>query len=101
LYVNTEFYIYSLNPENGNINWQTDSRGGSRLQYHNGVIYFTAGALLRAVDATTGEKLLAIEAPSRADDDGAYFQPVLTIDHDNDRIYTASYTHAYCYPTLR
>jgi outer membrane protein assembly factor BamB len=101
LYVNTEFYLYSLNPENGNINWQTDSRGGSRLQYHNGVIYYTAGALLRAVDANSGESLMAIEAPSRADDDGAFFQPVMTVDHENDRIYTASYTHAYCYPTLR
>lgn len=100
-YVNTEFYLYSLNPENGNIIWQKESRAGSRLQYHNGVIYYTGGSKLRAVDAASGESLMAIEAPSRAADDGAFFQPALTIDHENDRIYTASYTHAYCYPTLR
>ena len=101
LFVNTEFYLYSLNPENGNVIWQKESRAGSRLQYHNGVIYYIGGATFRAVDAASGESLMAIEAPSRADDDGAFFQPVLTIDYDNDRIYTASYTHAYCYPTLR
>ncbi|MBK6266102.1 PQQ-binding-like beta-propeller repeat protein [Marivirga sp. S37H4] len=100
-YVNTEFYLYSIDPENGNILWQKESRAASRLQYHKGVIYYTGGTSLRAVDAITGESLMAIEAPSRAEDDGAFFQSVITIDHENDRIYTASYTHAYCYPTLR
>jgi len=71
------------------------------MQEHKGVVYYTDGISLRGVDAASGEVLLEVEAPSRANDDGAFFQPVLTIDHENDRIYTASYTHAYCYPTLR
>ncbi|MBK6266104.1 PQQ-binding-like beta-propeller repeat protein [Marivirga sp. S37H4] len=104
LYANTEFGVYCLNPENGNILWrfEGDDEGiSSRMQYHKDVIYYIGGAKFNAIDATTGEKLLAFEAPSRAVDDGAFFQPVMTIDQENDRIYTASYTHAYCYPTLR
>ncbi|WMN07012.1 PQQ-binding-like beta-propeller repeat protein [Marivirga arenosa] len=101
LYVNTEFQLYALDAETGNILWQIDSSAGSRMQEHKGVVYYTDGISLRGVDAVSGEVLLEVEAPSRATDDGAFFQPVLTIDHENDRIYTASYTHAYCYPTLR
>jgi outer membrane protein assembly factor BamB len=101
LFVNTEFVLYALDAKTGGIMWQIESRAGSRMQAHKGVVYYRSGSVLRGVDMTTGEILLEIEAPSRASDNGAYFQPVLTIDHDNDRIYTASYTHAYCYPTLR
>ena len=101
LFVNTEFVLYALDAETGDIIWQIESRAGSRMQDHKGVVYYRSGSVLRGVDMATGEILLEIEAPSRASDDGAYFQPVLTIDHENDRIYTASYTHAYCYPTLR
>jgi len=101
LFVNTEFVLYALDAETGDIIWQIESRAGSRMQAHKGVVYYRSGSALRGVDMATGEILLEIEAPSRASDDGAFFQPVLTIDHENDRIYTASYTHAYCYPTLR
>lgn len=104
LYVKAGFGLYCIDPENGNTLWSNEGSGegnASRLQYHNDVLYYIGGAKFNATDATTGEKLLAFEAPSRASDDGAFFQPVMTIDHENDRIYTASYTHAYCYPTLR
>ncbi|WMN10781.1 PQQ-binding-like beta-propeller repeat protein [Marivirga salinae] len=104
LYVKAEFGLYCIDPENGNTLWSNEGSGegnASRLQYHNDVIYYIGGAKFNAVDASTGEKLLSFEAPSRADDDGAFFQGVMTIDHENDKIYTASYTHAYCYPTLR
>ena len=101
LFINTEFSLYSIDTERGSVLWHVPSRAGSRLHYHKGVIYYIGGGKFNAFDAATGEKLLAFEAPSRADDDGAFFQGVMTIDHENNRIYTASYTHAYCYPTLR
>ncbi|MBK6266105.1 PQQ-binding-like beta-propeller repeat protein [Marivirga sp. S37H4] len=101
LFINTEFSLYAIDTKKGNVLWQVPSRAGSRLRYHNGVIYYTGGTKLRAVDATSGESLMAIEAPSFSKDGGAFFQPVMNIDHENNRIYTASYTHAYCYPTLR
>lgn len=101
LYVNTEFQLYALDAETGNIIWEIESSAGSRMQFHKGVIYYTDGISLRGIDSLSGEVLMETDAPSRAQDEGAFFQPVLTIDHENDRIYTASYTHAYCYPTLR
>jgi outer membrane protein assembly factor BamB len=105
LYVNTEFGVYCINPETGAVIWSKlngEKEGNSsRMQYHNGVIYYIGGGMFHARDANTGEKLLFFEAPSFAKDGGAFFQPVMTIDQENDKIYTASYTHAYCYPTLR
>ncbi len=105
LYVNTEFGVYCLDPETGAVIWSElngEKEGNSsRMQYHNDVIYYIGGGMFHARDANTGEKLLFFEAPSFAKDGGAFFQPVMTIDQENDKIYTASYTHAYCYPTLR
>ncbi len=105
LYVNTEFGVYCLDPETGAVIWSElngEKEGNSsRMQYHKDVIYYIGGGMFHARDANTGEKLLFFEAPSFAKDGGAFFQPVMTIDQENDKIYTASYTHAYCYPTLR
>ena len=99
--VNTEFQLYALDAETGAINWQIDSSAGGRMQHHKGVVYYNSGTTLRGVDMANGEILLDIEAPSRTNNSNAFFQGAITIDKENDRIYTASYTHAYCYPTLR
>jgi len=104
LFAKAEFGLYNIDKGTGNIIWENSLSGegnASKLGYHNEVIYYIGGGRFHAVDSNSGQKIFQIEAPSYLKDPGAFFQPVLTIDHENDRIYTASYTHAYCYPTLR
>jgi hypothetical protein len=101
VYVNTEFILYSLDKYTGEVNWSIPSYAGSRLVIHQDVLYYIGGSNLIGVNIFNGEKLLDIEAPSYRNDQGAFFQPIITIDHENDKLYTASYTHDYCYPTLR
>jgi len=97
--------LYCINVSNGTTIWKTRSAGtSSPLQYHENVLYFIGGStgLLHVVNATTGEHICKIKAPSAYSDSDDFFSSSsgCTIDPKTNRIYVSSYTRAYCYPTV-
>lgn len=95
--------LYCIDAETGSIIWETPSAGtSSPLQLHKGVLYFVGGSdgLFHCVNATTGKFIYSIKAPSQYKDHNDFFSRICTVDHDTDKIYVASYTTAYCYPTV-
>jgi outer membrane protein assembly factor BamB len=95
--------LYCIDAETGSIIWETPSAGtSSPLQLHKGVLYFVGGSdgLFHCVNAATGKFIYSIKAPSQYKDHNDFFSRGCSVDHDTDKIYVASYTTAYCYPTV-
>jgi outer membrane protein assembly factor BamB len=104
LYVVTEDNLMCLDIASGSVVWDVvpEHLGlNSRMVLHKGTLYFVSGGRLNAFDAVSGQQLMSLLAPSiEWSGVSDNFQSVMTLDAENDRIYTASYTAAYCYPTL-
>ena len=95
--------LYALNPDNGYHLWQIESSGtSSKMQYHNGIIYFNGGGngLLHAVNAQTGEYIWQYESPDLVHHSGACFDNAITVDKETGRIYTANYLNALCFEAM-
>lgn len=104
LYIVTEANLMCVDIATGTIIWDVvpEHLGlNSRMVLHKGVLYFVSGGRLNAFEANNGRQLMSLTAPSiKWSGVSDNFQSVMTLDAENDRIYTASYTAAYCYPTL-
>jgi hypothetical protein len=104
LYVVTEYNLMCVDINSGSVMWDvvpTHLGLNSRMVIHKGILYFVSGSRFNAFDAANGNELMSLEAPSlkwSGLSDG--FNSVITLDAENDRIYTTSFTAAYCYPTL-
>ena len=82
----------------GNLLWESKSiEIESRLLIHKGVIYATGGFELKAISLENGELLWSFRSPHEKDNSGAFFAPILSIDPQTDRLYTANYLYALCY----
>jgi outer membrane protein assembly factor BamB len=95
--------LYCIDAATGSIIWETPSAGtSSPLQLHKGVLYFVGGSdgLFHCVNATNGKFIYSIKAPSQYKDHNDFFSTICTVDHETDKVYVASYTTAYCYPTV-
>jgi hypothetical protein len=103
-YIVTEDNLMCISIASGGIIWDVVPVHlglNSRMVLHKGVLYFVSGGRLNAFDASNGQQIMSLLAPSiQWSGVSDNFQSVMTLDAENDRIYTASYTAAYCYPTL-
>lgn len=98
---------YGLNPDNGNIIWQTTTGGnGSPMHYQENVIYFTSGGngKLYAIDILTGELLWEVNSPEIEQDDFAIFTSQIngipSQNGEKGKIFVSSYLSAYCFEAV-
>lgn len=106
IYANRDGYdptLYCIDALTGSIIWQTLSSGtSSPLEYHKGIIYFIGGSdgLFYVVNATTGQIIYKIKAPSAFEDSNDFFTATgCKVDTIEEKVYLSSQTTAYCYPT--
>lgn len=96
-------YMYALNPETGQLIWQTRTSGtSSRLFYMNGVVYFKGGGdgLFHAVDAATGRHIWKLRSPDLGRRSGAWFHANQQAGADG-KVYVMSYLSLFCYKAAR
>lgn len=94
--------LWSIDKNTGKVNWQKPSTGiSSSLSYFNNTLYFVGDMKLQIVDASNGENLAEIFAPSSVTNPNDTFNDFCTIDPSTGRIYLASLSRAYCYPAFR
>ena len=92
-------YLWSVNKYTGEVNWKKPSTGiSSSLSYYNDILYFVGDMKLQIVDATNGETLAEIYAPSSWENPNDNFNDFCTVDPATGKIYLASLSRAYCYP---
>jgi outer membrane protein assembly factor BamB len=95
--------MYALNPETGDILWQTKTSSASgNLFQMNGVVYMTGlgDGKLHAVDASTGKKLWELRSPDNKPTNGNSFFTE-TVTGDGQYIYVRSFLNLYCYKAAR
>jgi outer membrane protein assembly factor BamB len=94
--------LYCLNPDNGNIIWQTEGSGtSSRLSYLNGIVYFAGGAdgKLHAVDISNGKTVWLLEGKYL---DDSYFKTnaIYVFPAEGNKaakVIALTHQHAYCF----
>lgn len=103
---NEDGILYCLNPDTGDIIWQTQGSGtSSRLSYLNGVVYFVGGAdvKLHAVDINKGETVWLLDAKYL---DKSMFKinavSVFAAEGDQPaKVIALTIQHAYCFEAFR
>ena len=90
--------IHAINPNTGQILWKTLTNGsGSLLDYKDGVIFYAGGGFMRAIQASDGQVLWKAESPDYAANSDAFFEDIVTIDPETNKLYTGNYFNALCY----
>ena len=89
--------IYCRDKNTGELKWKSQGVAqSSRHGHYEGKIYFSNGNLF-VLDLQNGSKLHTAISPDYEENEGAFFDRVLSIDPETGRIYTANYISALCY----
>jgi outer membrane protein assembly factor BamB len=93
---------YCIDTQTGKNIWVIDKVGSpdSFIRYHNGILYYLAGAQLRCVDIQTGELLASISNP----DDSYIQERVVVVPQPNGekaKVIIFSYKNMYVYEAIR
>jgi outer membrane protein assembly factor BamB len=93
---------YAIDTDTGKNIWVLENMGGTNsfIRYHNGVLYYLAGARLRCVDIKTGEILASLSTP-----DGEYMQQRVVVvpqpNNEKAKVIIFSYKNMYVYEAIR
>ncbi len=95
-------FMYALNPDTGQIIWQTQTSGTSSPPFYmNGVLYFTGGGdgRFHAIEAATGKYIWKLRSPDLSKRSGAWFRGPLA--GSDGKVYVMSYLSLFCYKAAR
>jgi hypothetical protein len=96
--------VYAIDLQTGNLLWEKPvSANGSKLGYRNGVLYMIgANGRMYILEASNGEILYEIIAPTYLDNSNDYFETDnMTVDKKAGLVYVCSYSTAYAYKAIR
>lgn len=104
LAVNAVEHLYIMDAATGKVlrDVPIGSNDSSNIAHHNGVLYFTSGYSLYAVDINTGQRLWREPSPNGSDKLPAGFQYAgVAINHELGLLYTSDAYFAMCIKLLR
>jgi outer membrane protein assembly factor BamB len=96
--------VYAIDAKTGNTKWEASvSANGSNIGYINDVLYMIgADGYMHIIDATNGDKLYEIKAPSELENSADFFETDnMTVDKEAGLVYVCSYSTAYAYKAIR
>ena len=95
--------LFCMDGQTGKPIWIKDydfTYDNSKIIFRQGYLYLICGSRFNIFSAHDGSLVSSVYPPvSPHSSDSDKFQPVISIDKENGRVYTASYSKAYCYPT--
>jgi outer membrane protein assembly factor BamB len=102
LFMTTVTKLFCFNATTGQQLWQEEentSGSPSRILYYNNTIYYTSigNGNFHVIDASNGKSLYNINSPDKKTNGKGGFDSVITLDTQNNKIYTATYYSAICY----
>jgi outer membrane protein assembly factor BamB len=102
LFMTTVTKLFCFNATTGQQLWQEEentSGSPSRILYNNNTVYYssTGNGNFHVIDASNGKSLYNINSPDKKPNGQGGFDSVITLDTQNNRIYTATYYSAICY----